>query len=61
MAAADSSIVMVQMTLSQIVLELSWDNENSASSDFTHQHRNKSADIWQIEQVANSPYALATF
>jgi hypothetical protein len=43
MAAADSSIVMVQMTLPQIVLELSWDNENSASSDFTLQHRNKSA------------------
>jgi hypothetical protein len=30
-------------TLSQLVMELSWDNETPGSSDFNLRHRNKSA------------------
>jgi hypothetical protein len=46
---AESFLVMVWTTLSQLILMLSWDNEMSVGSDFTLRHINKST--WAISQI----------
>jgi hypothetical protein len=45
MAAMDPSLVMVQMTLSQLILMLSWENETPTSCIVTLQQRNKFAEL----------------